>query len=87
VKLKTPESDPINHERTSRRHAGEAFTHSAMPPGRPALFVGVFAFTTGHCFALPNSPQVRTAEVRWEAMNSEAARSRAGRPRAEPRRD
>src|ERR1700720_2144874 len=32
VKLKTPESDPVDHERTSRRHAGDAVTHSTMPP-------------------------------------------------------
>lgn len=47
--------DPVDHHRTSRRHAGETFTDGANAPGLAgsavavvALIVGLFALATRH---------------------------------------
>jgi protein-S-isoprenylcysteine O-methyltransferase Ste14 len=51
-------SDPVDHARTTRRHAGETFKHAANAPGLAgvavavvALIVGLFALATGHAVA------------------------------------
>ncbi|OBG24326.1 hypothetical protein [Mycobacterium sp. 852002-51057_SCH5723018] len=51
-------SDPVDHERTFRRHAGETLIHGPHAPGvygvivaAGALIVGLFAFATGHLLA------------------------------------
>lgn len=56
--LKYRKIDPVDHERTSRRHAGEAVTYGANAPGLAgagvavvALTVGLFAVATGHVLA------------------------------------
>jgi multisubunit Na+/H+ antiporter MnhB subunit len=56
--LNTPKSDPVDHSRTSRPHAGETLTHGANAPGLAAaavavvaLVIGLFAFATGRLFA------------------------------------
>ncbi|OBH92898.1 hypothetical protein [Mycobacterium scrofulaceum] len=47
--------DPVDHQRTSRQHAGETVTNGANAPGLAgsavavlALIVGLFALATGH---------------------------------------
>lgn len=56
--MRTPKSDPIDHQRTSRQHAGETLTHAANAPGLAwaaaavvALVIGLYAFATGHVLA------------------------------------
>ncbi|OBI84068.1 hypothetical protein [Mycobacterium sp. 1245805.9] len=53
--MRTPKSDPVDHHRTSRQHAGESFTYAANAPGLAwaavavvALVIGLYAFATGH---------------------------------------
>lgn len=48
-------SDPVDHARTFRQHAGETFTYGANVPGLAgsavavvAMTVGVFAVAAGH---------------------------------------
>jgi hypothetical protein len=55
VKLQTAKSDPVDHERTSRQHAGESLTYGGNAPGLAgvavavgALCIGLFALATGH---------------------------------------
>jgi hypothetical protein len=55
VKLQTPKTDPVDHERTSRQHAGETFTYGVNAPGLVAvavavvaLCIGLVAVATGH---------------------------------------
>ena len=50
-----PGSDPIDHARTTRQHAGESLKNGANAPGLAgvavgvvALIVGLFALATGH---------------------------------------
>lgn len=50
--------DPVDHQRTARRHAGETFAYGANAPGLAgsavavvALIVGLFALATGHLSA------------------------------------
>ncbi|OCB55311.1 hypothetical protein A9X02_09480 [Mycobacterium malmoense] len=50
--------DPVDHQRTARRHAGETVTYGANAPGLAgsavavvALTVGLFALATGHAAA------------------------------------
>lgn len=52
------DSDPVDHHRTFRQHAGETVTHGANAPGLAgaavavvALIVGLFALATGHLSA------------------------------------
>jgi tetrahydromethanopterin S-methyltransferase subunit C len=47
--------DPVDHARTTRQHAGESMKNGVNAPGLiavgvgvVALFVGLFAFATGH---------------------------------------
>lgn len=56
--LKSHRIDPVDHARTSRRHAGEAVSYGANAPGLAgagvavvALTVGLFALATGHMLA------------------------------------
>ncbi len=51
-------SDPVDHERTTRPHAGEALKNGSNAPGLAgvaggvvALVVGLFALATGHAVA------------------------------------
>lgn len=51
-------TDPVDHERTFRRHAGETLIHGPHAPGvygvivaAGALIIGLFAFATGHPLA------------------------------------
>jgi hypothetical protein len=51
-------SDPVDHERTFRQHAGETLIHGPHAPGvygtivaAGALIIGLFAFATGHLLA------------------------------------
>jgi hypothetical protein len=95
--LKTPKSDPVDHQRTSRQHAGESLTHAANAPGLAwvalavvALVIGLYAFATGHALVgsvvvllaaasgaagvawlLQTHRRVRSAELRWQARNSD----------------
>ncbi|OBI62181.1 MnhB domain-containing protein [Mycobacterium sp. E796] len=53
--MRTPKTDPVDHHRTSRQHAGESLTHAANAPGLAstalavvALVIGLYAFATGH---------------------------------------
>jgi hypothetical protein len=55
--LNTSDSDPVDHSRTSRRHAGETRTHGANAPGLAgvavavvALVIGLFELATGQLF-------------------------------------
>ncbi|MBV8789202.1 MAG: MnhB domain-containing protein [Mycobacterium sp.] len=55
MKLSSRRSDPVDHARTTRQHAGETFTHGANAPGLAgaaialvALMVGLFALATRH---------------------------------------
>lgn len=50
--------DPVDHARTTRQHAGESMKNGVNAPGLiavgigvVALFVGLFAFATGHAVA------------------------------------
>lgn len=56
--LDNRKSDPVDHARTFRRHAGETFTYGANVPGLAgsavaviALTVGLFAVAAGHLAA------------------------------------
>lgn len=40
-------SDPVDHERTFRQHAGETFTYGANSPGLAGSAVAVVALTVG----------------------------------------
>jgi hypothetical protein len=55
VTLSSRESDPVDHARTTRQHAGETFTYGANVPGLAgaavalvALIIGLFASATKH---------------------------------------
>jgi hypothetical protein len=50
-----PRHDPVDHERTTRQHAGESMKNGTYAPGLAgvavavvALIVGLFALATGH---------------------------------------
>jgi hypothetical protein len=51
-------TDPVDHERTFRQHAGETLIHGPHAPGvygtivaAGALIIGLFAVATGHLLA------------------------------------
>ena len=53
--MDTPKTDPVDHHRTSRQHAGESLTYGANAPGLAwaalavvALAIGLYAFAAGH---------------------------------------
>jgi multisubunit Na+/H+ antiporter MnhB subunit len=53
--LDYPRRDPVDHERTTRPHAGESMKNGTNAPGLAgvavavvALIVGLFAMATGH---------------------------------------
>lgn len=45
--LDNRKSDPVDHARTFRRHAGETFTYGANAPGLAGSAVAVIALTVG----------------------------------------
>ncbi|KAA1251733.1 hypothetical protein F0Q45_02970 [Mycobacterium simiae] len=49
--MKDPESDPVDHERTFRQHAGESLNKGANAPGMAGVAVAVVALVIG-LFAL-----------------------------------
>ena len=74
------QDDPVDHERTFRRHAGETVTHGANAPGvygvivaAGALVIGLCAFATGHIVA--GSTAVILAAVLGAASAAWLARS------------
>ena len=53
--MDNPRRDPVDHERSTRQHAGESMKNGANAPGLAgvavavvALIVGLFALATGH---------------------------------------
>lgn len=53
--LEDPSTDPVDHDRTTRQHAGEAMKNgvnavgiAAVGIGVVALIIGLFAFATGN---------------------------------------
>ncbi len=97
MKLNYHKSDPVDHERTFRQHAGESLIYGANAPGLAgaavavvAVVVGLFSFATVHVLAGATAAilaaalgvasvawlarthrQVRDAELRWHAENSD----------------
>jgi hypothetical protein len=58
IEVGLPRRDPIDHERTTRRHAGESVNNGVNAPGVAgvavavvALIGGLFALATGHVAA------------------------------------
>ncbi|BDB41813.1 hypothetical protein Mkiyose1665_26750 [Mycobacterium kiyosense] len=68
VTLDESETDPVDHYRTTRKHAGEAIKNGANGPGIAgvaigviALVIGLAAFATGH--VAPGAASVALALV------------------------
>lgn len=45
--MDSPRTDPVDHERTTRQHAGESLKHGANMTGIGAVAVGVVALIVG----------------------------------------
>ncbi|MDT5146664.1 MAG: hypothetical protein QOC58_1309 [Mycobacterium sp.] len=69
-------SDPVDHSRTFRRHAGETVTHGPHAPGvygvvaaATALILGLCAFATGHlvagCVAVVLAAMLGATSAAW----------------------
>jgi len=74
--LSHPGRDPVDHERTTHRHAGESLTDGTNAPGLlgvaagvAALIVGLLALATGHtgvgAASVLVSALAATAGVAW----------------------
>jgi hypothetical protein len=62
-----PELDyPVDHERTTRQHAGESLKNGANAPGLAGLAVAV-----GAAWLVYAHRRVRDAELRWRATHSD----------------
>lgn len=73
--MNSHKTDPVDHHRTFRRHAGETVTNGANAPGLAgsalavlALIVGLFAFATGGVAVActPEGAEGRTGLARRE---------------------
>lgn len=58
-----PTSDPVDHDRTTRQHAGEAMKNGANSVGIAAVGVGVMALVIGLFAFATGNPGVGTAGV------------------------
>nr|WP_231639318.1 hypothetical protein [Mycobacterium sp. Marseille-P9652] len=74
--MERSKSDPVDHARTFRRHAGETVTHAPHAPGvygvlaaAAALVLGLSAFATGHpvagCVAVVVATALGAVSAAW----------------------
>lgn len=58
-----PKNDPVDHERTTRQHAGESVKDSANAPGLVGIALGVVALIVGLFALATKHPDVGIAGV------------------------
>lgn len=58
-----PRNDPVDHQRTTRQHAGESLKDGANAPGLVAIAIGVVALILGLFALATQHPDVGVAAV------------------------